>query len=108
MESNEISKSVQHISLADTFITHDYYAEIHPKHYKYYKIMSDSYFKKLVNMFEPDEDDIYLYKGTDYQIKQIYDDKYTDDEDLKYLQILEEVSQIADKQIRKLILSLDK
>lgn len=80
------------MTLEDTIITKEIADKVKKKHYKYYYVQPDPEFELLVKRFEPDEDDLEMFKGTNKRSRMIYsndDKKYFDWENEKEKEFFE-------------------
>lgn len=74
------------ITLEDTIITSDYAKKVKPAHYKFYYLEKDPDFEKIIEAFEPGEEDMEMFKGTNKRNRMIYPikDGYMDWEEEHY------------------------
>jgi hypothetical protein len=71
-EKKNSKKKDGKITLEDTIITSDYAKKVKPEHYKFYYLEKDPDFEKIIKAFEPGEDDMEMFKGTNKRNRMIY------------------------------------
>lgn len=89
-------------------IPQDLVEKVDPDDYKFYEVVTDSHFNRLAKRFTPNDDDIYVFKGTESQVRLIHTGEYSDGENEKYNEFISKLDDITDPDVKLHILNQTK